>query len=221
VCPAAAIAVSMRAANSGVPAKPTRMGIIARVSQLLFLAKLRGQTGAFERRQILDEDSTQQMVHFVLDADREGALGGKLKRLAALVLRANGYLGGAGHFVVVPRNRETALLGFQFAFAGNDLRVDEHLEIVSRFGDIDDDDALVDVDLRRRQPDARRRVHRLSHVADELLDIRRDGRNGRRDLLEPRIGVFEYVELRHRSRLACQMQVSDAESSLSPYFSAV
>ena len=40
--------------------------------------------------------------------------------------------------------------------------------------DVDDEDAQRHADLRRRQPDARRGIHRRDHVVDELLDLRRD-----------------------------------------------
>ena len=97
----------------------------------------------------------------------------------------------------------------------------EDPELVAGLGDVDDDDSLVDVHLGGRQPDARRRVHRLGHVADELLDLRGEGRDGGRDLLEAGIRVFEDQKMGHVERLACQMHVPDAESSLSPYFAAV
>ena len=49
--------------------------------------------------------------------------------------------------------------------------IDEDQQIVVRLRDIDDDHALVHVDLRCGQADARRRVHGLRHVTDELTNL--------------------------------------------------
>ena len=48
---------------------------------------------------------------------------------------------------------------------------------LSPFGvrrDVDDEQAQRDAHLRRREPDARRRIHRRDHVVDELLNLRRE-----------------------------------------------
>ena len=44
-------------------------------------------------------------------------------------------------------------------------------------GQIDDEHAQRDADLRRRQPDAGRRVHRLDHVVDQPLQGVVEGRD--------------------------------------------
>ena len=54
--------------------------------------------------------------------------------------------------------------------------------------------ALVDVDLRRGEADARRGVHGFGHVADQLDDLGRDRGHRRRHLAQPRIGILENME---------------------------
>ena len=71
--------------------------------------------------------------------------------------------------VVVAGDRKAAFLALGLAFGREDLGVDEHPQVVAGLGNVDDDDALVHVDLGGGQADAGRRVHGLGHVADELL----------------------------------------------------
>src|SRR6516165_9501380 len=122
------MAASAVAANSGVPAKPTRIEWERRVKrlsrELLLLAKLGFETGALERRQVLDEDLADQVVHFVLDAYREEPLGGEFERFATLVLRANGHPRRPCDLVVVAGYGEAAFLALGFAFGGEDFRID-------------------------------------------------------------------------------------------------
>jgi hypothetical protein len=55
----------------------------------------------------------------------------------------------------------------------------------------------VNVDLRCRKTNARRSVHSFSHVTDELLDLGCHGRDGRRNLAQSRIRIFEDGEQGH------------------------
>src|SRR5256885_1441030 len=83
--PAARRRSSARSANSGVPAKTRR-----RKARSGRLAQLLGQLGAnallLELRQVLDEDLALQMIHFMLDADREQPLRFQRERIAVLVI---------------------------------------------------------------------------------------------------------------------------------------
>jgi hypothetical protein len=54
---------------------------------------------------------------------------------------------------------------------------------------IRDEDPQAHTDLRRGQPDPRRRVHRFDHVVDELLDLRSDFRNRRGRLVKELFAV--------------------------------
>lgn len=55
-------------------------------------------------------------------------------------------------------------------FEVRQFRVDEREWFVLRLRDVDHDDALMHVDLTRREADAGRVVHRLKHVVDESAD---------------------------------------------------
>ena len=70
--------------------------------------------------------------------------------------------------------------------------------------------ALVNVHLRRGQPHAGRRVHRLGHVADQLRMSGGDRRDRGCNLFETRIGVFEDGKQGHRviglPNASCWMQ---------------
>ena len=63
--------------------------------------------------------------------------------------------------------------------------------------DVDDDHALADADLRRRQPDAGRRVHGVGHVAQQLVDLPVDVRDVVRRLLQHRRRELENASQRH------------------------
>ena len=82
--PAACSAASATRANSGVPAK--RHGASAGPQARRFFARLLQHPGldavALERAQVLDEHLAEQVVHLVLDAHREQALGLELARSA-------------------------------------------------------------------------------------------------------------------------------------------
>jgi hypothetical protein len=57
--------------------------------------------------------------------------------------------------------------------------------------------ALVNVDLRGGQTNARCRVHGLEQVVYEFADRLVDHRHGRRPGTEPGVGKFKNSELRH------------------------
>src|ERR1044072_7146724 len=87
-CPAAKSRANARSANSGVPAKTRR-----RKARSGCLAQLLGQLCAnallLELRQVLDEHLALQVIHLVLDADREQPLSLERESGAVLVIGAN------------------------------------------------------------------------------------------------------------------------------------
>ena len=74
-----------------------------------------------------------------------------------------------------PGHAQAALFLELHAVAFDELGVDHHDELgrVAAERQVDDENPQRDADLRRRQPDPRRRVHRLDHVVDETIDISR------------------------------------------------
>src|SRR5581483_2668691 len=124
---------------------------------------------AFEIGQIVDEKTALEMIHLVLQTHRERAVQVALEHGALLVAGPDADLRRPLDVVEDARNRQTSLLARAFAFARENLRVDEDLRIVALVGDVDDHDALVHIDLRRRKADPRGRIHRLEQVIDEPL----------------------------------------------------
>src|SRR6266704_586932 len=156
-----------RAANSGVPAKTIFTGatpiadqakrfalrvITNRKSRLsgslaqLFL-KFRLDALLLEARQIVHENFALEVIHFVLDADREQIPGGKGEGFPFHAKRAHCYELCALNRLVDSRNRETSFLAVLGTFPRNDFRVDQHQQLVAGFRSVDDDDSLVCVDL--------------------------------------------------------------------------
>ena len=115
---------------------------------------------------------------------------------------------GARHVVIDARHRQTTLFAAGSALAAEDLGVDEHLARGVVFGHVDDDEALVPIDLGRGQADARRGVHSLEHVIDTAAQGRVKHAHRLRFGTQPRIGIFEDGQQCHaRSRLQIAAKV--------------
>ena len=94
-------------------------------------------------------------------------------------------------------NRQAPFLGLRCALAAQDLRVDVHLRLVLGIAHIDHQQRLMHVDLRGRKPDARRGVHGLEHVIDQPRQRGVEIAHRRRARAQPRVGKFQYGQLRH------------------------
>ena len=70
----------------------------------------------------------------------------------------------------------------------------------------DHQQALVDVDLGRSQPDARRRVHGFRHVRRQTLERLVENRDGSRNLVKARVGVSQDVQEGHLSANVFQIE---------------
>src|ERR1044071_666111 len=198
-CPEARSRANARSANSGVPAKTRR-----RKARSGCLAQLLGQLGAnallLELRQVLDEHLALQVIHLVLDADREQPLSLERESGAVLVIGANLDPLGTLDQLVDRRQRKAAFLDVGDAYRLHDLWIDQNDEGIAPLGDVDHDDLLVDVDLGRRETDTGGRIHGLRHVGHELLQgLVEDGYRGGY-FVEPDVGVAQYVQNSHLGR---------------------
>src|ERR1035438_1332350 len=111
------------------------------------------------------------------------------------ILRADGDALGAAHLLAETGNAEAAFFAHLLAFDLDDGGVDEDELILRALAvrDIDDGDLPGKADLRRGQADALGRVHRLEHVRQELIEVRRiELGHGFRFELEHRIAEFDY-----------------------------
>ena len=85
--------------------------------------------------------------------------------------------------------------------------------------EVDHEQPLADVDLRRGESDARRLVHRFEHVVDQLLEERIADfarSDALRDLTQGRVAVFDdLADVRHDSHYKPRLQgaVAGAETS--------
>src|SRR3989441_2336909 len=207
-----------RAANSGVPAKTIFTGATpiadqakrfalrvitnrkSRLSGCLAQSFLKFRLDALllEARKIVHEDFALEVIHFVLDADREQLLGGEREGPPRHAERVHRHALGALNGFVDSWNRETSFLAILDTFSCNDLRVDQHQQLVAGLRSVDHDYPFVHVDLRRREPDPGRSVHRFRHVAHQsanrLIDLHHPGG----PLVEPRIRVAEDIQQCHK-----------------------
>ena len=133
----------------------------------LLLLQLGRDALLLEPRQVFDEDLAFEVIDLVLYTYCQQAFGFQRERLAVRHSSARTFTRSARRTLSntpgterQPSSVSASPLGF------DDFRVHEGLELVASFRDIDDDDALVHIDLRRGEADARRGIHRLSHVLD-------------------------------------------------------
>lgn len=128
-------------------------------------------TPLLQPREFLHEHLALEMIHLVLDAHGEHALGRELERLAFRVEGSDTDHGGAIHEVVILRDGEAPFFGVGLAFGRYDFRVDEAVWLLAIDADIADKNALVDVDLGGRKPYAGCRIHGLEQVGDEGFEL--------------------------------------------------
>src|SRR5262245_13409635 len=149
--PASASRPSAIAANSGVPAKTRR-----RKARSGGLAQLLGELCAnpllLQLRQVLDEDLAFEVVHLVLDADRQKALRLQGERVAVLIEGAHFDPLGALDQLVDARHGQTAFLDVGHTGGFEDLGIDQHDQGIAALRDINHDDLLVHVDLGCGKP---------------------------------------------------------------------
>ncbi|MNC85512.1 hypothetical protein D3C83_11150 [compost metagenome] len=102
----------------------------------------------------------------MLDAHRKQSFRRERIRPAFGVLGAHRNVLGAPYFFVYVRHRQAAFFPVGLAAGGKQFRVDEHLQLVAGFRDIDDDDAQMHVYLCCGQANAGRGIHGFRHVFD-------------------------------------------------------
>ena len=119
-------------------------------------------------------------------------------------------VGRTRHLVVIAGDRQAAFLALGLALGRQELRIDEHAQLVLGLRDVDDEHAFVNVHLRRGEPHAWRRVHGFGQIADQLADVGRHRRHRGCNFFETRIGVFEDRKQGHRviglPNASCRMQ---------------
>src|SRR6185369_12313690 len=167
-CPASSSALNARAANSGVPAKTRRRKELRALAKLL--GKPRADALLLELRQALDEHLALEMIHLVLDADRQQPLGFERKGVAIGVAGTHFHPFGALQRVVDAGHGKAAFLDVGDAASVQNLWIDQHHQRITALGNVDYDYPLVHIDLGRGKADAGSGIHGFGHVGDKLLE---------------------------------------------------
>ncbi len=122
----------------------------------------------------IDVEHAVEMVHLVLEATPEKARAFEFDLLAVAIEAGTDDAFEAREVADHADDRETAFDRRDLAIGNGEFRVDddEGPVVVVIVLEIDDEEAFADIDLRRGEADARRMVHRLEHIVDELLEER-------------------------------------------------
>src|ERR1051326_2955262 len=105
------------------------------------------------------------MIDLVLKATREQLIGLDLERFPLEIERAYAHANGTLDVAIHVGDRQTTLFGFGgFRIELDDFRIDDHERLVV---DVDDRQPFAASDLRRREADAFRQIHRVEHVLRE------------------------------------------------------
>src|ERR1051326_7282150 len=175
-------------ANSGVPKKtittPTRARSRLPLSRLPQLLNLADDQFALDAAKAIDENDAVEVVHLVLKRARQEVR--SLDRLLdAVAIEALDHDALRPHHGgVEARRAQTAFFLELGPVAFDEGGIHHFDQLPGRLpdGEIDDEHAQGDADLRCRQPYARRGVHRFDHVVDEppqrlveAGDVRRAG----------------------------------------------
>ena len=160
---------------------------------------------------MVDEQHAVEMVDLVLDAGGEQAVGVHFLHLAITVEVAHAHAAGPLDVTVIIGDRQAAfLVDIQLFRRPDNLRIgdEQGLRLLVLARHVEDQNALGDRHLDRRQPDAGRVVHGLHHVVHELAHRRVDMRHRLGNQLEARIGYLDdgqdgHGSLGFENALAC------------------
>ena len=147
---------------------------------------------------MIDKQRALGVVDLVLNAGGEQTIRFDLVPLAFEVLVFDLHRARPLDLFVIFGNRQAPFFVLRgFIRLPDDLRIDEHLRLVILLllRQIHGDDPFGDGDLDRRQPDARRVVHGLEQVIDQLADAGVDTLDRLR--LEPQPLVRKFDDLTH------------------------
>src|SRR5687767_14681033 len=201
-------------ANSGVPQKSTRtlelllrmtvpLAVLRRLERraadeagilVLLQLPLRERRGALQDAQVVEEQLAVEVVDLVLQAAREQLGRLDLVRVAVEVHRAHDDVLWPLDVRIDVGDREAAFLRLGLARRLEDLGIDDDERLSL---DVDHREALGTADLRRRQPDPARVVHRLEHVGHERAQVFRDLPHGHGALPQDRVAEDADVEDAH------------------------
>src|SRR5262245_27345209 len=144
------------------------------------------------RGQPVREQHAVEVVHLVLDDAREPVLGLQRLLLAIEILVGDRHRDPALDLGADAGKGQATLLFEGASLLARDLRVAEHtlLRTIGAIArGVQDQQLLLDADLRSREPDPTLVVHRLEHLAGELAQLGVELRDGLAASAQDRIGV--------------------------------
>jgi hypothetical protein len=136
------------------------------------------------------------MIHFMLDAYRQQAVGVQIEGLAVAIERTHGDALGALDPVENARHRQAAFLAFLAARLGDDFRIDEDAQRIVGFGNVDDDDALRTLTWVAASP-IPGSVHGLA-MSSPVADARINRNNRLGDGVQASIGIMQNIGSGHK-----------------------
>ncbi len=103
------------------------------------------------------------------------------------------------HLVEDSGHRQATLFGHRHTLAREDLGIDEHKGLVALLGNIDDEHSQLHIDLRGRESDPRRGIHRLEQVIDQQAELGVETRDRQGPGAQARVGEFQDRSQAHDS----------------------
>src|SRR5690606_17108108 len=161
------------------------------------LLPLRDRTATAENAQVIQEEAAVEVIELMLQAACEQVRRFHFEQISLQVQPAHARDGWPFHVTEDLRDREAAFLGLVAPFRVQQLRIHEGVACPIH---VADEQALLASDLRRRQADPLRGMHRLEHVVGEPANLVGDSFDRDRLLAQDRRA--EYVNLQHAHDVA-------------------
>jgi hypothetical protein len=152
----------------------------------------------FDGRQQVDEKTPLEMIDFVLQADRQEAVGFDGERFPVQVIGVDPDTRGAFHTLTDVGDGKTAFFARDASLARDDDRVDERPGAATVFRNIKDEHALSGPDLGGGKTDPFMRVHRLDHVFRKAGEACVEARHVFRFEAQAGVGIKKYGTDGHR-----------------------
>src|SRR5580765_1691211 len=170
------------------------------------LANLPDDDVALQPAQAIHEQRAVQMIHLVLERTREQSRSLDLLGVAVTIEALQHGMRGPDHRRIESRDAQAAFFLELHPVALNELRVDEGEETrrIAPDRHVHDEDPQRNANLWGGEPHTRRGVHRLDHVVDQTIDLRRDGLHRQGTCVEGRVAVSENGP-NHRGRLNAEL----------------
>src|SRR5215470_963365 len=180
--PASASFSRVGTAKRGVPAKTRLSGFVIELLKRCHALPLTGfhkfanlafHQVTFQSADVTDVKLAIEMVSLMKEGAGQQFLASLFIKMSIHVLGANRDLAWSGDRLAELGNAQAAFILGMAAFGVNNLGIGKHQLGIRVFleSHIDNGETFRNADLRSRQPNAMRGIHRFEHVLDELLQL--------------------------------------------------